>query len=63
MARAGYNPEKAITLWERSEEVFGSADSSVGAFFSTHPASGDRIDELREFLPLAMKEYRPKRRG
>lgn len=56
MARAGYDPNGAITLWSRSEEVFGSADSSVGAFFSTHPASGDRIDKLREALPLALQE-------
>lgn len=56
MARAGYDPEAAIGLWRRSEEVFGSADSSAGAFFSTHPASGDRVDKLIEAMPYAEAE-------
>ncbi len=60
MSRAGYKPEDAISLWKRSEQVFGSADSTVGSFFSTHPASGDRIDKLEEALPLAHQEAKRK---
>ncbi len=56
MARAGYDPNGAIGLWERADEVFGASGGSVGAFFSTHPASGDRVEKLREALPLAMQE-------
>jgi predicted Zn-dependent protease len=62
MSRAGYNPEDAVTLWKRSEEVFGSADSTVGSFFSTHPASGDRIEKLQEALPLARDEAKGKKK-
>lgn len=62
MARAGYDPNGAITLWERADEVFGSSGGSVGAFFSTHPASGDRVDKLREALPLALEEMPSKGR-
>lgn len=59
MAKAGYNPEKAIDFWGRADEVFGSSSTSVGSFFSTHPASGDRLNSLREALPLAMNYYHP----
>lgn len=58
MARAGYDPLDAIELWKKSEQVFGSADSSVGSFFSTHPASGDRIVKLEEALPIARAAVR-----
>ena len=58
MARAGYNPEKAIDFWARSEEIFGMSSSSVGAFFGTHPASNDRLKSLQEAMPLALAEYR-----
>lgn len=50
MDRAGYNPQAAIEFWSRSEEVFGSSSSSVGAFFSTHPASEDRVQALSEAM-------------
>lgn len=56
MARAGYDPEAAVGLWRRSEEVFGSSDSTAGAFFSTHPASGDRVEKLIEAMPFAIAE-------
>ena len=68
MARAGYNPEKAVEFWSRAEKIFGSADSSVGAFFSTHPASGDRMKAIQEAMPYAQKLYQesgkaPKNQG
>jgi predicted Zn-dependent protease len=59
MAKAGYNPQSAIEFWGNAESIFGSADSSMGAFFSTHPASGDRMSELNKALPLAMQYYSP----
>lgn len=58
LARAGYDPEAAIRLWSREEEIFGSASSSTGAFFSTHPAGSDRVEKLEEYLPLA-RSYSP----
>ena len=60
MAKAGYDPRTAIDFWSRSEEVFGATSSQVGAFFSTHPASADRMAELNEALPLALQYYQKK---
>lgn len=57
MAKAGYNPEKAVDFWNRSEQIFGSSSSSVGSFFSTHPASTDRMKALEEAMPFAEKLY------
>jgi metalloendopeptidase OMA1, mitochondrial len=58
MARAGYDPKAAPDLWRRSEEIFGESDSSLGAFFGTHPASNDRVVKLEEAMPIALSEYR-----
>ena len=59
MARAGYDPESAISFWKRANEIFDSGSSSVGAFFSTHPASADRMEELEKALPYAKAQYHP----
>jgi len=56
-ARAGYNPQEAIALWERMEKA--SAGQSPPEFLSTHPSEGRRIDQLKQFMPEAMKEYKP----
>ncbi|MCC6953202.1 MAG: M48 family metallopeptidase [Deltaproteobacteria bacterium] len=58
MARAGYNPENALRFWSRADEIFGSSTSSVGSFFSTHPASSNRLKSLEEAMPFALAEYK-----
>lgn len=55
MARAGYDPADAITLWER---MGASQQSSTPEFLSTHPVSATRIQKLREFLPVARAQRR-----
>ncbi|MDQ9810757.1 M48 family metalloprotease, partial [Acinetobacter baumannii] len=40
MARAGYNPNAAITLWEKMNKLEGSGSS----FLSTHPSNAQRIN-------------------
>lgn len=57
MARAGYDPHGSVSFWNRAEQIFGSGDSSVGAFFSTHPASADRMKAIQEAMPYAEKLY------
>ncbi|MCB0322335.1 MAG: M48 family metallopeptidase [Bdellovibrionales bacterium] len=57
MAKAGYDPRAAVQFWERSAEVFGAESSSVGAFFSTHPASRDRQQAIAEAMPHAIRFY------
>lgn len=51
-ARAGFNPEAAITVWQKMAEA--SATGGSPAFLSTHPAHASRIDELRSMMPAVM---------
>ena len=55
MAMAGYNPEEAIKAEERMMKLEGSQNAEI---LSTHPSSQNRIEELRRFLPEAMKYYK-----
>ena len=56
MAMAGYNPEAAITFWERMSAKSGGA--APPEFMSTHPSHETRIRELNEQIPEAMKYYK-----
>lgn len=56
MAKAGYDPEEAIGLWERYISASGS-ESAIWEFFSTHPMSLNRLKQMRSFLPWARKMY------
>jgi predicted Zn-dependent protease len=55
MARAGYNPEESVTLWENFARQKGA--SSAPAFLRTHPLDSTRIANLRAFMPKALSEY------
>lgn len=55
MARAGYDPSAAVTLWQR---MGASQQSSTPEFLSTHPVSSTRIRKLQEFLPAARAQMR-----
>ncbi|OTG65975.1 M48 family metallopeptidase [Acinetobacter silvestris] len=54
MARAGYNPQAAITLWEKMNKLDGASGSS---FLSTHPSNSQRIDAMRKNLAAAQAIY------
>ena len=54
MARAGYDPQAAITLWEKMNKLEGSSP----AFLSTHPSNNARIEAMRKNLPAAQAIYR-----
>lgn len=47
MARAGYNPKAAVTLWEKMEKA---SQSQPPEFMSTHPAHDTRISGLQANL-------------
>jgi len=54
MARAGYDPQEAITFWERMSSAGGAQPPE---FASTHPSHEHRIQDLKDFMPKAMAEY------
>lgn len=54
MAKAGYNPQAAITLWEKMNAASGAGGP---AFLSTHPSNSQRIDAMRKNLPQALAIY------
>ena len=58
-ARAGYNPQAAISLWRKMGEATG--DGGIG-FLSTHPTGPDRIRELERNIPRVQGLYEAARR-
>lgn len=56
-AKAGYNPQEAITLWERMEKA--SNGQKPPEFLSTHPSEGTRIEQLKKYMPEALTHYKP----
>jgi predicted Zn-dependent protease len=54
MARAGYDPREAVSFWQR---MSASNERQPPEFASTHPSHERRIEDLREFLPTALREY------
>jgi predicted Zn-dependent protease len=59
-AMAGYNPREAINLWQR---MAAKADGPrPPEFISTHPAEERRIQQLQQYLPEALKYYKPSSR-
>jgi len=59
MARAGYNPEKAVDLWVRMNQQ--GKGSRPPEFLSTHPAPESRIAEIKTYVPEAMSYYQGSR--
>ncbi len=59
-ALAGYNPQEAISLWQRMETASQNS-SRPPEFLSTHPAEGNRIKRLQDAMPEALKLYKPMR--
>jgi predicted Zn-dependent protease len=58
MAKAGYDPRGAITLWQRMNAKGGSRPPE---FLSTHPAPESRIRDIESQIPEAMKYYKVRR--
>ncbi len=55
-AMAGYNPEVAISFWER---MAASGGQKPPELLSTHPSDETRIKDLKAFMPEAKKYYKP----
>ena len=54
MARAGFNPREAVTLWQNMAKA---SKGQPPEFMSTHPSHDTRIKELNEAMPKATKLY------
>jgi predicted Zn-dependent protease len=54
MARAGYDPHEAISLWKK---MMAAEKSEPSQFLSTHPASANRIADLESHMPQVMPLY------
>ncbi|WP_415796937.1 M48 family metallopeptidase [Comamonas aquatilis] len=58
-ARAGFNPQAAVTLWQKMGQATGN--NGVG-FLSTHPTGPNRIRQLESNVPLVQRLYEQARR-
>ncbi len=56
MAMAGYDPQAAIGFWTRMSQQGGQAPPEI---LSTHPSDETRVTTLKEFMPEALKYYKP----
>jgi len=54
-AKAGYNPNAAVTLWEKMGAAGGEGPPQ---FMSTHPSPTNRQERLRALAPQMMEYYR-----
>ena len=54
-ARAGYNPQASVSLWEKMGRVGGGAGGP--SFLSTHPSGPQRIQQLQANVPKVQGLY------
>ena len=59
-AKAGYDPNAAVTLWEKMGKVGGGDGKSRTDFLSTHPAPVKRMETLAALVPKMMPYYQDK---
>jgi Zn-dependent protease with chaperone function len=59
LARAGYNPNASVSLWQKMAQATGGGQ---GSFTSTHPSSNERIANLQAAIPKVMPLYEQARR-
>ena len=59
MARAGYDPEESVHLWQRMAEQ-EKGKSGVPWLLRTHPVTAQRIEDLKKWMPEARLQHRPR---
>lgn len=59
VARAGYDPRGAVSLWEKMRKVAGGGPPQ---WLSTHPSSDTRIRDLQDYAGRVMPLYEAARR-
>lgn len=53
-AKAGYDPQEAVRVWQRMQE---GSEGAPSEFLSTHPTHETRIKRLQEAMPEALEIY------
>ncbi|NIO11733.1 MAG: M48 family metalloprotease [Deltaproteobacteria bacterium] len=60
MAEAGYDPSASLDLWKRmAQSEAAKGRGAPPSFLSTHPGYEQRTQQLRAWIPEAMRYYRP----
>ncbi len=54
MARAGYNPQGAVAVWQKMQKV---SQGQPAEFMSTHPSHETRIKDLQANIPKVQQLY------
>lgn len=57
-AMAGYNPQAAVTFWQR---MAATNTSQTSEFLSDHPSDATRVKQIQGWMPEALKYYKPKK--
>lgn len=57
MARAGYDPNSALTLWNKLDNAEGGTKDGLQALLSSHPSNGNREEHLQQLMPVAQQLY------
>jgi predicted Zn-dependent protease len=56
MAKAGFDPAQALTLWQKMGQLGGSGTPAI---LSDHPSDEDRLQALTKTLPKAEQMFDP----
>ena len=56
-AMAGYNPQVALTFWQRMASM---SNNQISEFLSDHPSDATRIKNIQGWMPEALKYYKKK---
>jgi len=56
MAKAGYHPKHALTVWNKADQVLGAGSNN--SFFSSHPSHGNRLERLNDDYNYALPYYK-----
>jgi predicted Zn-dependent protease len=54
MSLAGYDIKESFKVWERMKETQGN---NPAEFFSTHPSPDNRINQLKNWIPIVSAQY------
>lgn len=56
-AMAGYDPQNAVSFWQRMAASSQSKVTGLQLFLSDHPSDAKRIERIQGWMPEAMKYY------